>query len=130
MNMSLGLLKFLITVILLTFTFNLNSSSLEGGKVLLQILDKITAKVSTLEINVNESINYGSLIIEVYACFKKPPEEVPEDYVLLKIYDQLSQNNNKLIFQGWMIRSSPDITPLEHPIYDLWLKDCIILNEF
>ena len=130
MNMNLGPLKFLIFFILLIFTFNLNSSSLEGGKVSLQILDKITAKVNTLEINVNESVNYGSLTIKIYACFKESPEEIPEDYVLLKIYDQLSKDNDKLIFQGWMIRSSPDITPLEHPIYDLWLKDCIILNDF
>ena len=28
------------------------------------------------------------------------------------------------VYKGWMISSSPDVTPLEHPIYDLWLVDC------
>ena len=35
-------------------------------------------------------------------------------------------NNKKQIFQGWMISSSPSTVPFEHPIYDVWLKDCII----
>ena len=29
-----------------------------------------------------------------------------------------------------MISSSPAATPLEHPIYDLWLKDCKIKTDF
>ena len=42
-------------------------------KVLLakiQILDKITAKVKTLEVEVNNSIQFESLNIEIYACYK------------------------------------------------------------
>ena len=55
---------------------------------------------------------------------------MPEDYALLRIYDYLDKTDNKLIYQGWMISSSPSSTPLEHPIYDLWIKDCKIDKDF
>ena len=36
------------------------------------------------------------------------------------------ENSENKIFQGWMISSSPSASPFEHPIYDIWLKDCNI----
>ena len=41
----------------------------------------------------------------------------------VQVKDNLSSNNQSA-YKGWMISSSPDVTPLEHPIYDLWLIDC------
>ena len=90
----------------------------------IKILDKITTKVETFEIHVNDSINFNSLHIEVFACYKNPPEDIPENFVLLKIYDKIINSEDKAIYQGWMISSSPSTTPLEHPIYDLWLIKC------
>ena len=46
-----------------------------------------------------------------------------EDYVLVVVKDNF-QEQEISIYKGWMISSSPDITPLEHPIYDLWLLGC------
>ena len=97
-----------------------------GQHAIIQILDKITAKVNTIEIEINETYIFESLSIRLYACFKNPPEEIPEQYVLLKILDQIDVKKNNLIYQGWMIKSSPATTPLEHPIYDLWLSECKI----
>ena len=42
---------------------------------------------------------------------------------ILEIIDNLN-NKKEFIYQGGMISSSPDISPLEHPVYDLWLIDC------
>ena len=49
-------------------------------------------------------------------------KEVPEDFVLLRIYDEVSPENLEIVFQGWMISSSPTVAPFEHPIYDVWVK--------
>ena len=57
---------------------------------------------------------------------KDPPEEVPEDFVLMRIMDEVRPNNFKRVFQGWMLSSSPTIAPFEHPTYDVWVKDCKI----
>jgi hypothetical protein len=28
------------------------------------------------------------------------------------------------IFTGWMFAQSPGLNAVEHPVYDVWLKDC------
>ena len=43
---------------------------------------------------------------------------------LIDVHDLIDQKKTN-IYKGWMISSSPDVTPLENPIYDLWLLDCI-----
>ena len=111
------------------YSFALYGDSIEGHSIKLQILDKITAQIETIEINVNDTYEYGSLRIEIYACYKRPPEEIPEDFVLLKIFDILKKNYSDKFFQGWMISSSPSATPFEHPIYDVWINECKISKD-
>ena len=129
-NMILGVHKLKTIFLLSFFSLALQAEPIEGFLAEIQILDKITARVKTLEVEINNSIQFESLNIEIFACYKKPPEEIPEDFVLLKIYDVMSQKDKELIYQGWMISSSPATTPLEHPIYDLWLKDCKTKIDF
>jgi hypothetical protein len=88
-----------------------------------KLLDKISNKLIEKTIKVNESDSIGTLNIKVYSCFTEPPNEIPEDYVLIDVKDNF-QDEEESIYKGWMISSSPDVTPLEHPIYDLWLLSC------
>ena len=129
MNMNPGNLKLFLTFFFFISFFSpliLHSEPLEGVLAEIQILDKITARVKTLKVKVNDSIFFETLNIKIYSCYKNPPEEIPEDYVLLRIYDKLAEEENQFVYQGWMISSSPAATPLEHPIYDLWLIECKI----
>ena len=123
--MSLGLLK--IYLYLFLFCSSVLAEPITGTSAKLKLLDKTTNKVTQKTINVNSIIDWDSLNIQIYACYSTPPEEIPEDYVLLEIKDTLSANK-EYIYRGWMISSSPDVTPLEHPIYDLWLIDCMVDN--
>ena len=128
MNMILGVHR--LALIICLFSFSLSAKPIDATLAEIQILDKITAKVKTYKILNNNSLKVDSLNIEIYACFMSPPEAIPEDYVLLKIYDDMILDTEKLIYQGWMISSSPASTPLEHPIYDVWLNDCKIESDF
>ena len=121
-------LKKIFFILLFTFLiFNSSySESLKGNAVEIQILDKITSRLENIEILVGKSIRFGSLQIEIFQCIKRPPEEVPEDFVLMRINDSISSNKFERVFQGWMISSSPAVTPFEHPTYDVWIKDCKI----
>tara|TARA_B100001123_G_scaffold423893_1_gene534610 strand:- start:47 stop:424 length:378 start_codon:yes stop_codon:yes gene_type:complete len=121
--MSLGLLK--IFLLFLFFSASLIAEPIAGNFATFKLLDKITNKVSQKEIEVNSIVNWDSLNIQIYSCYSTPPEEIPEDYVLLEVKDMLTKNNQYL-YRGWMISSSPDVTSIEHPIYDLWLVDCKI----
>ena len=85
--------------------------------------DKMNFADIEKSIKVNESDFIGTLNIKVYSCFTEPPNEIPEDYVLIDVKDNFQEKGTS-IYKGWMISSSPDVTPLEHPIYDLWLLGC------
>ena len=117
-----GLLTRIILFIFLTFS--VSAETIEKKYASFKLLNKTTNKVSEKNILVNSKINWETLIIEVLYCASTPPTEIPEDYVLIDVYDMINEENIN-IYTGWMISSSPEVTPLENPIYDLWLVDCI-----
>ena len=119
---NLGLLT--KTILFLFLTFSAYAETFEKKYASFKLLNKTTNKVSEKIILVNSQINWETLKIEVIYCASTPPTEIPEDYVLIDIYDRTNDKNIN-IYRGWMISSSPDVTPLESPIYDLWLVGCI-----
>jgi hypothetical protein len=119
--MSLGPLNFFL--IILFFSFQLSSEPLQMKYANFKLLNKISNNINKKTIEVNSIVSMGTLNINVYSCFTEPPDEIPEDYVLIDVEDNF-KNADNLIYRGWMISSSPDVTPLEHPIYDLWLLGC------
>ncbi len=120
-NINLGLLIRVTIFFLIPLT--VSAETIEKKYASFKLLNKSTNKVSTKEILVNSKISWETLNIEVLYCGSSPPTEIPEDYVLIDVYDTIN-NENTNIYKGWMISSSPDVTPLENPIYDLWLVDC------
>ncbi len=120
-NINLGLLIRVTFFFLLPLT--VSAETIEKKYASFKLLNKTTNKVSKKDISVNSKISWETLNIEVLYCGSTPPTEIPEDYVLIDVYDTIN-NENINIYKGWMISSSPDVTPLENPIYDLWLVDC------
>lgn len=88
-------------------------------------LDKVTARVTTLEAPVGEAIEFGALEITVRTCDKRPPEEPPESAAFLKISESQEGDTQVDVFQGWMFASSPALSAMDHPVYDVWVLDCI-----
>lgn len=91
---------------------------------LLRALDKITARVEALEIPVERPLKFGTLIITVHACRVTPPEETPEAAAFIDIAEIKPGEPEATRFRGWMFASSPALSALEHPIYDLWVTGC------
>ena len=120
-NINLGLLIRVTFFSLLPLT--VSAETIEKKYASFKLLNKTTNKVSTKDVLVSSKISWETLNIEVLYCGSTPPTEIPEDYVLIDVYDTIN-NENTNIYKGWMISSSPDVTPLENPVYDLWLVDC------
>ena len=91
---------------------------------LLQGLDKITARVSKFEAPVGTPVRFGTLSIRVRDCEKNPPEEEPESAAFLEIDEVRPGEVNLRVFSGWMFASSPALSALEHPVYDVNVLDC------
>lgn len=101
------------------------AAGLEGAGVLLQGLDKVTARVTTIETPLGQTVQFGSLEIVARRCFKRPPEESPESAAFLEIREIRQGEVSRPLFSGWMFASSPALSALEHPVYDVWVKDCL-----
>jgi len=92
--------------------------------VILQGLDKVTARVSRLEAPVGQFVKFGTLEIVARKCDKRPPTETPESAAFLDISDVKPGEAASPVFRGWMFASSPALNPMEHPVYDVWVLDC------
>ena len=90
----------------------------------LQGLNKITARVSTIEAPIDQAVRFGTLDITVKRCSKRPPEETPESTAYLEIRERRSGERSVDLFAGWMFASSPAVSSMEHPVYDVWVIDC------
>ena len=90
-----------------------------------QSLDKITARINTHQVNIDDELTIGTLLIKIKSCQKKPPFLPPESASFIQIYDMMKKNQKPiLIFSGWMFASSPALSSLEHAIYDISLISC------
>jgi len=99
---------------------------IEGERARLQALDKITARISTLEVPIDTPILFGTLSVTVRRCAYHPPEEPPEDAAFLQIVDNGYDSTAapRRVFGGWMFSSSPAVSAMEHPVYDITLLSC------
>lgn len=95
-----------------------------GDVAVLQTLDKVTGRVRGLEAPVGQTVEFGPLAIVARACRKRPPEEPPESSAFLEISERKSADTVNELFKGWMFASSPAVSALEHPVYDVWVIDC------
>ena len=94
-------------------------------RVKLQSLDKATARTMTFEARVGSTLKFGPLYIKVQSCQKTPPIEQPEAAAFMQIWEVDTNKNAQWVFSGWMFASSPALSPMDHPIYDVWLLDCL-----
>ena len=90
----------------------------------LRALDKVTARVEELEVPNNQPLTFGTLVITAHTCRVTPPEEAPEAAAFLDISELKPGEKDTQVFRGWMFASSPALSPMEHPVYDIWLIGC------
>jgi hypothetical protein len=87
-------------------------------------LDKITGRITTFDVAINETVQFGALRVTPRACYTRPPNETPNTDGFLEVDEITLQGEVRRIFTGWMFAASPGLHAVEHPIYDVWLVDC------
>jgi hypothetical protein len=90
----------------------------------LQGLDKVTARISDFAAPVGTPVRFGTLSITVHDCETNPPEDPPESAAFLQITESRRGEPEKRLFSGWMFASSPALSALQHPVYDIELLGC------
>jgi hypothetical protein len=87
-------------------------------------LDKITGRIISFEVAINETVQFGALQMTPRVCFTRPPTESPNTTSFVEVDEVTLENSYRRIFSGWMFASSPGLHGVEHPVYDMWLVDC------
>jgi hypothetical protein len=90
----------------------------------LQGLNKITARVSKFDAPVGQAVEFGTLSIVVRDCEKSTPEERPENAAFIQIYENRPGEKPVRQFSGWMFSSSPALSALQNPVYDINVLAC------
>ena len=91
------------------------------GTAVLQLLDKVDAQSATLTIKSGQSTTYGALTIAVRECDVSTPEEKPDATAFLDITDS---HTDLPSFHGWILKSDPSVSMLQHPIFDVRVLGC------
>lgn len=97
---------------------------LESNLVVLQGLNKVMGRVYTLEVPLGTVARFENLEIISRKCVKSKPEEPLENTSLLEIREVKTDEEPKQVFLGWVFSSSPSISSLEHPVYDVTVISC------
>ena len=91
------------------------------------LLNKRNNLSQDLEMKPGESRRLGNVIIRLSACERTPPWELPKEtgaFVQVMVRDTGGARDWRKVFSGWLFKQSPSLNVVEHPIYDVWVKDC------
>ena len=122
-------------------TTSLSKHMKDMDVAVLRSIDKTYARTSTFEVPVGQTVKFGnSLFIRPQACRKTPPTKQPESAAFLQVWERIIPSSAELnkkkkkkeaekkdtrwVFSGWMFASSPALSAMNHPIFDVWLIDC------
>ncbi|MBY0407895.1 MAG: DUF2155 domain-containing protein, partial [Rickettsiales bacterium] len=92
--------------------------------VVLQGLNKVTGHISKLEGPIGIVLRFDNLEIITRRCWKSPPDEQPENAALVEIREVKTGEQPKKVYLGWMFSSSPGLSGIEHPVYDVNIIAC------
>jgi hypothetical protein len=87
-------------------------------------LDKITGRIISFDVAINETVQFGALQVTPRVCYTRPTTETPNTDAFVEVQEITLQGEVRRIFGGWMFAASPGLHAVEHPIYDVWLADC------
>ena len=91
----------------------------------LTVLDKITAKTTTIRLSIGEKKLFGPLRIKALKCQLSESNDFIDTVAYLQVKDLSTKDNNQVfLFNGWTFASSPTLQSIDHPIYDLWITSC------
>jgi hypothetical protein len=92
-------------------------------------LDKVTGHARDYTLTIGRAARVGSLEVVARTCSKSAPEETPEVRIYVEVFDhppvrEGEESERREIFHGWLFASSPGLSAVDHPTYDIWAIDC------
>lgn len=101
--------------------FREETQVVDASGALLRGLDKVSGEVTDIDLAVGETVRLGRLAVTLGSCRYPPEDPAGDAFAFLTIeVEGLSEP----AFRGWMVASSPALSALDHPRYDVWVMRC------
>lgn len=113
--------------ILLGFAAPANADRISAPIAEFTGLDKITGRIITFDVYIDETVQFGSLQVTPKVCYMRTPEEPPNTTAFVIVNEVVTVEDHRelrTIFSRWMFAESPALGAIEHPVYDVWLTGC------
>jgi hypothetical protein len=91
----------------------------------LRWIDRLTGESGDMELARGQSASNGRLTIMMDECRYPADNPAGDAEAHLTINDNMRTDP---VFQGWMVASSPGLSSLDHPRYDVWVLSCVYPN--
>jgi len=114
----------LAPVLLTTLSIPASAERIENDVAIFAALDKVTAQMQRIPMELNKTYQFGSLKITPRVCYSRPPTEQPKTTTFVEVDEVKLDGKEERIFTGWMFAESPGLNAVEHPVYDIWLTGC------
>ena len=95
------------------------------------LLNKRNGNTRDIELKPGQALRIGDeLVIRVRACERTQPWETHPDigiFVQLLVNERSvteQKDNWRWAFSGWLFKENPAKNVVQHPVYDVWVKDC------
>lgn len=93
----------------------------EAPGAVLRGLDKINGRTVDLDLAAGASTQFGTLKVTLGEC--RYPVGNPSGDAFAEL--EISETGQiGTLFSGWMIASSPALSAMDHPRYDIWVMRC------
>lgn len=93
----------------------------QAPRVVLRALDKMLGRPTDVDLAMGETVVFGRLAIRAIECRFPIDDPSSDAFAHLEILD----TGGATLFDGWMVASSPALSALEHPRYDVWVLRCV-----
>ena len=101
-----------------------NAEKIQNTVAVFSGIDKITGRIITFDVYIDETVQFGALQVTPKVCFSRPSTEAPKTTSFIEVDEITLERKIRRIFTGWMFADSPGLNAVEHPIYDVWLVNC------
>ena len=92
----------------------------DGQRITLRALDRMLGRPTDIELAIGQTVVFGRIAIHVPECRYPADNPASDAYAHLRVFD----TGGTQLFDGWMVASSPALSALEHPRYDVWVLRC------
>jgi hypothetical protein len=120
---SAGALGFAVVALTVAAT-PVEAARIENPVAVFSGIDKITGRITTFDVYVGETVQFGALQVTPRVCYSRDETEAPKTTTFVEVDEITLDRKIRRLFTGWMFADSPGLNAVDHAVYDVWLKDC------